>query len=337
MTKIKLRYIQEYIDRHGQIRRYVRMKGKPNAVLPGLPGSPEFMAAYERAISSAPIWKSRFGARSVGQLVSDFYASAKFRNLAASSQATYRLILGKFVEKHGHRLVHEMPTDKIQRMIQDIGQNRPAMANLVRKILHRLMQHAIKTGITTSNPIAPIEMYRIGEYHCWTDDELARFEARWPIGSRERLAYALLLYTDQRGGDVVRMRRDIKDGTIKITQQKTGAELTIAIHPALARALEAVPARGLQLIGDAQGRPITQAALYRLMKRAARDAGLSAKCVPHGLRKALQRRLAERGATTKELQAVSGHKSLRETERYTGAADQARLFRQAIARLEDEK
>jgi hypothetical protein len=28
---------------------------------------------------------------------------------------------------------------------------------------------------------------------------------RWPLGTRERLAFALLLYTGQRGGDVVKM------------------------------------------------------------------------------------------------------------------------------------
>jgi len=46
------------------------------------------------------------------------------------------------------------------------------------------------------------------------------------------------------------------------------------------------------------------------------------------------RRLAERGATTKEISSVSGHKSLKEVQRYTEAADQARLARSAMAREE---
>ena len=46
------------------------------------------------------------------------------------------------------------------------------------------------------------------------------------------------------------------------------------------------------------------------------------------------RRLAECGATTKEIAAVSGHKTLKEVERYTEAADQARLARAAMAREE---
>jgi hypothetical protein len=64
--------------------------------------------------------------------------------------------------------------------------------------------------------------------------------------------------------------------------------------------------------------------------------GSRKNALPHGLRKTLQRRLAELGATGKELQAVAGHATLKETERYTKAADQARLFRSAIARLPDE-
>jgi site-specific recombinase XerD len=64
---------------------------------------------------------------------------------------------------------------------------------------------------------------------------------------------------------------------------------------------------------------------------------LSSECVPHGLRKAQMRRLAEAGATVKEIASVSGHKSLREVERYTNAADQTRLSRSAIEKLNREQ
>ena len=44
-------------------------------------------------------------------------------------------------------------------------------------------------------------------FHTWTDDEIAQFEAHHPIGTKPRLALALLLYTAQRRSDVVRMGR----------------------------------------------------------------------------------------------------------------------------------
>jgi hypothetical protein len=48
-------------------------------------------------------------------------------------------------------------------------------------------------------------------------------------------------------------------------------------------------------------------------------------------------RLAHHGSTTKEIAAVSGHKSLKEVENYTAAADQTRLSRSAMARLPEEQ
>ena len=59
---------------------------------------------------------------------------------------------------------------------------------------------------------------------------------------------------------------------------------------------------------------------------------MSNRNVP-GLRKAAARRLAEVGCTTKQVAAVTGHKSLNEIERYTRAADQERLAQEAVAKL----
>ena len=165
--------------------------------------------------------------------------------------------------------------------------------------------------------------------------------ADWPLGTRERLAFALLLYTGQRGGDVVKMlRTDIVDGRIRVSQDKarkgTTNELMIPIHPALARALKAGPVVGMQhIITDARGRPLK--ALTDLIEAAVKQAGLPDHCVAHGLRKAALRRLAEHGSTTKQIAAVSGHRSLSEIERYTARADQAGLADAAIAKLPDEE
>ena len=73
-----------------------------------------------------------------------------------------------------------------------------------------------------------------------------------------------------------------------------------------------------------------------LISAAVKAAGLLPECVAHGLRKAALRRLAEHGATAKQIQAVSGHKSLVEVERYTQQADQQRLAKAAIGTLPDK-
>jgi len=81
-----------------------------------------------------------------------------------------------------------------------------------------------------------------------------------------------------------------------------------------------------------KGTPFTDHAFSDWFGKACDAAGLSSACTFHGLRKAACRRLAEAGCTVHEIAAISGHASLREVERYTRAADQARMARNAIAR-----
>lgn len=54
MTKIRLRYCHEFIDRTGRLRRYVRPPGAKHATpLPGAPGTAEFLAVYHAALAAA--------------------------------------------------------------------------------------------------------------------------------------------------------------------------------------------------------------------------------------------------------------------------------------------
>jgi len=48
------KFVNGYIDRHGKPRFYFRRAGFKKVPLPGLPWSPEFMAAYEEAFAGQP-------------------------------------------------------------------------------------------------------------------------------------------------------------------------------------------------------------------------------------------------------------------------------------------
>jgi integrase len=334
MAMIRIPYVKEYVDQTGAVRRYFRKRGCKSVALPGVPGSREFMAAYEVAIGTPMERPARQGPGTVGALIVDYLRGPAFVNLKPSSQATYRIVLDRFGTKHGHRLVRDMPRDKVAAYVHAIGAERPGMANQTRAVLRKLLAHGVRLGYRNDNPVAEIDRYKIGTRHTWSEAELAAFEKRWPLGTRERLAYALLLYTGQRGGDVVRMRRqDISGGAIAVVQEKTGTALSIPIHPELRAAMKAGPRKGMHLIGDPNGRPIGRPALTMLMKRAGQAAGLPPECVAHGLRKAQMRRLAEGGASAKQIASISGHKSLHEIERYTAAADQKQLSKAAMDKL----
>jgi integrase len=337
MTKIRLAYVHEYRDRHGRLRRYVRRPGSRRVALPGLVGSPEFLQAYQDAVTGAVLRPRVPKAGTLAALAAEFFGSTEFANLKPSSQRIYRVALEPVLAVDGHRLVRDLPPDKARKIIQEIGAKRPALANLTKSVLRRLFSFAIAIGQRRDNPFDAVPRYKIGTHHTWTDAELAAYENRWSLGTRERLGFDLLLYTAQRVGDVVRMQRShIRNGVITITQQKTGAEVFVPLHPALARSIKAGPVKGVYLIGDKNGRPILARTLSDLISSAVRAARLPPQCVAHGLRKAALRRLAEHGASSKEMQAVSGHRSLREIERYTQAADQQRLAKAAIGALPDK-
>jgi len=332
MAVIKLRYVNEYVDRTGKLRRYFR-RGGTRGALPGNVGSEEFMVAYQSYMAGRPV-EAKVGAAGVGtfgRLITEYYGSRPFTNLKASSRKIYRYVLEPLAKAHGHRLVRDMPADKIGKIIHAIGETKPGMANLTKSVLQKMMKYAVKAKWRSDNPVLGIEPFKRGTHHTWTEGELTTFEQRWPLGTRQRLAYALLLYTGQRVGDVAKMQRaDVIAGELHVVQQKTGAELYLPVVLQVEQALKACTANGLSLIGHENGSPMTRAALSHMMRVAIKKAGLPSKCVSHGLRKAAMRRLAEAGKTEKQIAAVSGHKTLREIERYTAAADQRRLARDAI-------
>jgi integrase len=265
MTKLRLKYVNEYRDRHGKVRRYFRRPGCRAVALPGLPGSVEFMAAYQAAlavVAPPPPSPKHVVAGSLADVAAGFFRSAHFANLSPSSQVVYRKALKPILLAHGHRLVRELSKSIARALIQQIGADRPGMANLTRAALSKVMDYAIETNVRVDNPFDGLKRYRLGTHHTWTEQEIETFEQHWPLGTRERLAFALLLYTGQRGGDVCRMTRsDIIDGRIRVVQDKvrkgTTNELLIPIHPALARALKASPVVGMHhLITDARGKPL---------------------------------------------------------------------------------
>ena len=268
------------------------------------------------------------------ELFVDFYGSRMFTDLKPSTRQLYRYALEPMLKEHGHRSATLMTAENAEKIINTIGEKRPGMGNLSRAVMRRVMAFAVKTKRRKDNPMLGIEAFKVGEHHTWTDAELKQFETKWRLGTRERLAYSLLLYTAQRVGDVAKMNRaDIADGMIYIEQEKTGAKVWVPIAPELAKAMKAYPAKGLTLIGKENGQPLKRAALSALMRSAIKQAGLPSRCVSHGLRKSAMRRLAEADGTANQIASVSGHMTLKEVERYTKAADQKKLAKAAMQKL----
>lgn len=330
---IHLPYIQAFRDRHGKMRYYFRRHGR-RVALPGLPGSEPFLAAYQRAlkdfVDAAPAVRKGVKSGSFDALAHLYFSSPHFLSLEQVTQRNYRAIIERFNQSHGHRLVAEMRREHVDKIIGAMA-DRPGAATTLLKRLRTLTRYAMEIGWISKDPTAGAKGFRSNEFHTWTEDEIAQFEERWPTGSKQRLAYALLLYTGQRGSDVHRMTwSDIAGLTIRVSQQKTGEKLIIPIHPELQTELALAPKNAAAIIATEYGKPFTVKGFQNFMADSIRAAGLPERCKAHGLRKAAARRLAEAGCTAKQIAAITGHRTLAEVERYTRAADQERLAMQAI-------
>lgn len=336
MTRIKLPYIHEFCDRHGVVRRYFRRPGFKRVPLPGLPGSSEFMQAYSMALDNIPkreLGTSRTIAGTINAAAVGYLGSRAFHNLAPISQRLYRGMLERIRREHGDKRVALLERRHVLRML-DAKAATPAAARGFLLCLRALIRHAIDTGVREDDPTLGIRMVRpkTDGFENWSEQEIAAFEAMHPIGTKARLALALLLYTAQRRADVIRMgRQHIRDGVLHTRQQKTGTALAIPVFAELATVLDATPSDNLTFLTTDRGQPFAPEGFSRWFRRCCNEAGLPNRSA-HGLRKAACRRLAEAGCSAGEIAAISGHASLREVERYTKAADQARMARNAFAR-----
>jgi integrase len=340
MSRKLPKYVQAWVDRKtGRARYHLRRRGFKRTRLPGVPWSPQFMAAYEAAMSgpNAAIGAGRVKSGSVAAVVAAYLDSQTF--FGSKSPGTQRMrrgILERFRAAYGDRPLALLPPEWIEALL-DAKPPHAARSWLV--TLRSLCEFAVKRGWLRSNPAANVKLRSVKSdgFHTVTEDEIAQFEAFHPIGSRERLAFALLLYTAQRRSDVVRMGRqhvrETPEGpALYVKQRKTGVELLIPIRPELRAVLAATPSEHLTFLVTATGKPYGDNHFSESFREWCDAAGLPKHCSAHGLRKAACRRLAEAGCSANEIMAISGHATMKELVRYTKAADQARLARNAMAK-----
>lgn len=336
MTTFKLKYVQRFYDRHGVCRHYFRKPGHKRVALPGLPGSAEFMEAYQSA-QCARVQPGELTIKpgTISALVVAYYQSADFAALQPQTQRTSRLILDRFRSEFGDGPAARLEPEHLRRILDKMAGKPHAAKNLLKR-LRSVFRSALARGLVKRDPTTGVTVAtpRTEGYRAWTDQDIEKFEAKWPEGSRARLALYLLLYTGQRRSDVVGMgRQHVRENAIHLRQRKTGVELALPIHARLQAELNRLPKDQMVFLMTATGRPFTPVGFYNWFTSCAREAGLPANSSPHGLRKAASRWLAEAGCSTLEIAAITGHQSLKEVERYTKSAAQARLARSAMSAI----
>lgn len=354
---VKYRYIYEDVDRHGNVRIYFwRGKGHRKLRLREKVGSPEFHRAYQAAIAAGGGIDHVSEAKpkpptlnTFRWLCVKFFKSTDFKLLDPKTQHVRKQVLEHtwdepiapgVSEKFGDFPLSRM-TGKAVRVLRNRKAQFPEAANVRIKAVRRVFTWAIENevGNITSNPARDVAYIRNASrgYHTWTVAEVEQYERVHAIGTKARLALALLLYTGTRRSDVVRLgRQHVRAGWITFTAQKNVNRNPVTIEvpmlPVLQSIIEASPTGDLTYLMTDHGQPFTPAGFGGWFREKCDKAELK-HCTAHGLRKAGASIAAENGASPHQLMAIFGWLTLKEAERYTQAARRRRMARSGMGFL----
>lgn len=335
-------WVSEYRDRHGKPRYRFRRKGFAIYSFKAAPGTEAFRQEYQACLdgSAAPAIEAgldRAAPGSFDDLIVRYYRSPDFLDPSERTRVVYRGVIERW-RKHkpnngkpyGEAMVRDLQARHVEKMMADMLPHRTA-ANMLRKRLKALMQFAIRQGLAKLNPVDATRPFKVegGGFHTWSEDEIAAYERTHVVGTMARLAFDLLLFTGQRGGDVRLLGPGhVRDKRITLTQEKTGVTVSLPILPPLATSILATPSRAMVFVLNGLGRPFTRKGFGNRF-RAWCDEAILPGCSAHGLRKAAARRFAEAGCSNQQIKSWTGHTTDSEVARYTAAADQKTLSDEA--------
>lgn len=335
-------------DRHGRTRyRFVR-KGWPSPYLPGQPTTADFHATYAEILASgkkepAPA-KTAVPVipRSLADLHQQMKLTRDWKEKKASTRYVQSGIMDRFLARKGKsgKPFADRPVDKVtvgwlETLFGEMWET-PAAANVLRRVLSTHLDLAERRGWIASNPVRLTKPYKQGDgHHTWTDDEIAQYRAKHPLGTMARLTLELALNTAARRCNVNKIERaHIESGRIAVAHAKGNNETSVRMLATTRAAIEALPAAPIRYLVTTQfGKPFTDAGMGNRMRKWCDEAGLP-HCSLHGLRKALSRQLAEHGASDAEGQAITGHKKAETFQHYRAKANRSVLADRAMARLE---
>lgn len=324
-------WVSEYQDRHGKLRYRFRRKGYAQYLFKHAPGTQGFRQEYQGCLDGIGAERVAPGADRIvhgtfNDLISRYYRSPDFLDPGDRTRTVYRGVIERWRSKWGSGKVADLRASHVEKMMADMLPHRTA-ANMLRKRLRALMAFAVRQDMVTHNPIVSTKPFKIegGGFHTWTEQEIAAYEARHPIGTKARLALDLMLWTGQRGGDArILGPGHIKNKRLELTQEKTGASVSLPILPPLAESIIVAKPSAMVFLLSEHGKPFSRKGFGNKMRQWCNEAGLP-KCSAHGLRKAAARRFAEAGCSNQFIKSWTGHTTDSEVARYTAAADQQSL------------
>lgn len=271
-------------------------------------------------------------------LALSYYKSPEYVTLSDSTKSTYRREIERLRNEHGHRLVAQMKRQHVIKLLEPMT-DRPSARNNRLRMLRMLLNHGIEIGWRTDNPTEKIKKMRSNSqgFHTWTEDELNAFFAYHQAGTVAHTAVTLMLYTACSRVDAVRLGwQNVNGSRIQYRRQKTlrysGVVVDIPIHPELQKVLGKLSKSQMTFLETISNRSRSANGLGTAMRKWCNAANLP-DCSSHGLRKACATRLAEAGASEREIMAWTGHTSPQMVQVYAGKARRGLMADQGFAKL----
>lgn len=324
--------------RHGKIVWYFRRGKEPRVRLRAEYNTPAFWAEYRAALEGAPVLKVDAAPKfSIRWAIDRYRESSAWSQLANATRRQRENIFREVCERIGHEPLKDMRRSSIIAS-RDRRKDKPHAANNYLKAMRGFCAWcAGDGGLLKEDPTTGVTLLRgkndEAGFHAWTEEEVARFEAHWPLGTRERLAFDILLYTGLRRGDAVRLGpAHIVDGEFTIVMEKTGEEVSLPLLGPLKASIAAGPVGRTTFIATQKGDPRVKESFGNWFKQACVAAGVL-KGNAHGLRKAGATRAAEASASEMELMSMYGWQSGKMAAIYTRKARRRKMARGAASKL----
>lgn len=329
-----------------------RKTGMTTVVLPGVPHTPAFDAAYQAAIEGRAAKKAQVipmpGAMQPGSLDAAWrlvQTTAKWKRLDIKSQQLYTRYIEEFLNSRvgGIRTGEGPCSDFKPRHVAaalDALSETPHKARILFVVLQKLMRVAVQQEWIEYDSTASVDKpdVKTEGKKAWPPEVCAQFERHWPIGTQARTAYEIAKWLGTRRSDVASIRWDqivtriidgeAVEGFLFVQYKGRNRDGAFAkfhpISPMLAEALAPLDRTTGTVLTTVDGTPYKILSMTAMMWRWRRLAGIEAGYSFHGLRHAMGAMLADADASDQQVQDVLGHATISEQNKYKKQRNQAR-------------
>jgi len=272
--------------------------------------APEGTKEFDREMKAALDAKGRPAAATLADLVEQYQQTPDRMGLRPETKRVYTRCLDRAVERIGSAPIEDFERRGSRGSLlawrDELAMKAPATADLAMTVLGIVFNWAVDREFLLVNPLHKFKRLKrkTRKDAIWSDDAI---EAFLQVASPQMAtALKLALYTGQRQADLLKMKWSQVGDVIRVTQQKTGAEVAIPVEGELAELLAGIERISVNVLTNTQGRPWEASSFRHAFIRTCRNAGISGLHF-HDLRGTFIARKYAAGESVGDIAAQSGH------------------------------